>query len=187
MRRAWIVLAMLAAALQLATGSATAGCTKPQHHPIGTGPIPSGETWSVSAHVKNNGSCKGWLLGLRFSLGEFGGAEDATGIPAGGHVPREYFKLDANDLLNPDRSEAVFYGYTAREGAKVVASMKNAKTFTVRPQLAPESLRKKVDWLRSFRFFVYFYPNESQLEQVSVFTRGGRLIYRTKSFGGEFF
>jgi hypothetical protein len=118
---------------------------------------------------------------------EFGSAGTATGIPAGGHVPREYFKLNASDYRNPEGSEAAFYGYTDKEGTKVLARMKDGKSFVVEPQLAPAPLRKRVDWLRSFRFFVYFHPTESSIEQVSVFTRGGRLIYRTKSVEGGFF
>jgi hypothetical protein len=171
----------------MASGSAAAACTKPHRHAIGSGPIPTGGSWAVSASVKNNGSCNDWLFDLEFSLGEFGSAGTATGIPAGGHVPREYFTLSADELLNADGSEGVFYGFTGNEGTKLVARMKNGKSFTLKPRLAPTTLRKRVDWLRSFRFFVYFHPTESPIEQVSVFTRGGRLIYRTKSFEGSFF
>jgi hypothetical protein len=187
MRRGVIVLFAAMVALLLATGTAAAVCTKPHHHAIGSGPIPSGETWVVSAGVKNNGSCEGWLFSLEFSLGEFGNAGTGTGIPAGGHVPREYFALSANDIPNVDSSERVFYGYTGSEGAKVVATMKSGESFNLRPRLAPAPLRRRIAWLRSFRYFVYFHPNDSPIEQVSVFTRGGRLIYRTKSFEGSFF
>jgi hypothetical protein len=184
MRRAGIGL--IAVWLLVWCGVASAGCTKPHHYPVGSGMIPSGGTWTVSAGIKNNGSCDEWLFSLDYSLGEFGTYVTATGIPAGGHVPREYFKLDANDLP-VSNSEATFVGYTGTEGAKVVAKMKDGSTFTVRPQLAPAALRKRVDWLRGFRFFVYFHTTESPIEQVSVFTRGGRLIYRTKSLEGSFF
>ncbi len=187
MRRGGIVLLAVAIAMQVVSGSAVAACTKLHRHPIGSGLIPNGETWAVSASVKDNGSCNGWLFELAFSLGEFGNAGTATGIPAGGHVPREYFTLSAEDHLNTNRTEEAFYGYTGMEGARVVATMKNGESFTLLPQLAPAPLRKRVDWLRSFRFFVYIHPNESPIEQVSVFTRGGRLIYRTKSTEGSFF
>ena len=182
------MLLAVMAVWQLGMGSAAASCTKPHHYGIGNGPIPNGESWSVTAGVKNNGgSCDEWLFDLEFSLGEFGNAGSATGIPAGGHVPREYFSLSADDLFSQDGSERVLYGYAGNEGAKVVATLRNGKTFTFLPQLAPERLRKRVVWLRSFRFFVVFHPNDSPIEQLSVFTRGGRLIYRTKSFEGSFF
>lgn len=188
MRRAGILLLLAVAAMsQVALETAAAGCTKPHRHAIGSGPIPSGGSWSVTAGIKNNGSCESWLFTLDFSLGPFGTAGSGTGIPAGGHVPREYFKLNADDLLSEDGSERVFYGYTGNEGARVVATLRSGKRLTLLPQLAPALLRKRIAWLRSFRFFVYFRPNEGAIEQVSVFTRGGRLIYRAKSFGGSFF
>lgn len=187
MRRGGFVVIVALLAVQMGAGPASAACTKSHHYTIGKGSMPSGETWKVTARVKNNGSCKEWLFGLDYSLGEFGGAGSATGIPAGGHVPPEYFLLSANELKNRDDSERVFYGYTGREGAKVVATLKNGTSFEVKPQFAPEGLRKQIDWLRSFRFFVYFRPSESEIDQVSVYTRGGRLIYRTKPFEGSFF
>ncbi len=187
MRKGGFVVIAVLCALQIGAGSASAACTKPHHYPIGQGPMPNGETWMVAASIKNNGSCKDWLFGLDYSLGEFGGAGSGTGIPAGGHVPREYFTLSADVLENRDGSEQVFYGYTGREGAKVVATLKDGQSFEVKPQFAPERLRKRVDWLRSFRFFVYFRPNEGKIERVSVYTRGGRLIYRAKSIEGSFF
>jgi len=187
-RRAGILLLLAVAAIsQVVLETAVAGCTKPHHHPIGTGPIPSGGSWSVTAGIKNNGGCESWLFTLDFSLGPFGSAGTGTGIPPGGHVPREYFRLSADDLLSDDGSERVFYGYAGNEAARVVATLRSGKRFTVLPRLAPAPLRKRVAWLRSFRFFVYFHPNEGAIDQVSVFTRGGRLIYRTKSFGGSFF
>lgn len=188
MRRLCILLLVLASvAALLGAGLAAARCTKPKHHLIGQGALPTGEAWSVTAGIRNNGTCREWLFDLEFSLGEFGNAGSATGIPAGGHVPREYFKLSGNDLLNPARSERVFYGYTGVEGTRIVALLENGKVFAVKPQLAPKSLRKKVAWLRSFRFFVYFHPTGSPIETVSVFTRGGRLLYRARSVGGDFF
>lgn len=78
-------------------------------------------------------------------------------------------------------------GIPATKGRGVVATLRSGKRFTVLPQLAPAPLRKRITWLRSFRFFVYFHPNKGSIEEVSVFARGGRLIYRTKSLGGSFF
>lgn len=187
MRRAAIIVLGLVVGLQLVMGSASAACTKPHKHPIGNGPIPSGGAWSVTATIKNNGSCKSWLFGIDFDLGEFGNAGTGTGIPPGGHVPREYFTLSASVVPNMAGTEDVLYGYTGIEGARLVATTKDGGRFTVIPQLVPEPLRAKVDWLRPFRFFVYFFPAESPIEQISVFTSGGRLVYRTKSYHGEFF
>lgn len=187
MRRAGILLVVGMAICQLGTGSAAAGCTRPHHLAVGSGLMPSGETWSVTAGVKNNGSCDEWLFTLDFSLGEFGNAGSGTGIPAGGHVPREYFSLSADDLPNRDGSERVLYGYTGNEGAKLVGTLRNGQTFVVRPTFAPRALRERASWLRSFRFFVFFHPSDSPIEQLSVFTKGGRLIHRTKSLEGSFF
>jgi hypothetical protein len=68
----------------------------------------------------------------------------------------------------------------------VVAKLTDGTSFELEPQFAPAKLRKRVDWLRSFRFFVYFRSSDIDIEQVSVYTRGGRLIYRPKSYEGEF-
>jgi hypothetical protein len=187
MRRTGIGLFVAALTMLASSGLASAACTKPHHYSIGSGPMPSGETWTVTASIKNNGSCDDWLFGLDYSLGEFGNYGSGTGIPAGGHVPREYFKLDAQDLDTGNGSEAALVGYTGNEGTKVVGRMKDGSRFVVKPQLAPAKLRKRVDWLRSFRFFVYFHPTESRIETLSVFSRGGRLIFRTKSLEGSFF
>src|SRR5690242_12790747 len=127
MRRGALVWISVVAALLVLPNSAPAACTKPHRYKLATGPIPSGETWLVTAGVRNNGSCREWLFDLEFKLGEFGNAGIGTGIPAGGHVPAEYFTLDAQDLLNPNHSEAVFYGLTGREGAKVIATLENGQ------------------------------------------------------------
>lgn len=119
MRRAGILLLLCFAAVsQVVLGTAAAHCTKPHRHAIGSGPMPSGGSWSVIAGIKNNGSCESWLFTLDFSLGTFGSAGSGMGIPPGGRVSREYFKLSANDLLSEDGSERVFYGYTGNEGAR---------------------------------------------------------------------
>lgn len=140
MRRGWIGIFAAALGLLWSSGLAAAACTKPHHHRIGSGALPSGAGWTVTAGIKNNGA-----------------------------------------------SETAFVGYTGVEGTEVVATLADGSTFTVKPRLAPAALRKKVVWLRGFRFFVYFHPSRPRIEQVAVYTRGGRLIYRAKGIAGGFF
>jgi len=143
--------------------------------------------WSVTARLKNNGSCRTWLFQLVFSLGEFGMSGPATGIPAGGHIPPEYFRLNARELVNSTGENAVFYGFVDSEGASVTATTTEGETAAIKARLAPSSLRHRLDWLRSFRYFVYFFPASSPIESVSVFNRGGRLLYRARSSHGLFY
>lgn len=47
-------------------------------------------------------------------------------------------------------------------------------------------LRRDFVWLRSFKYFVHYWLAESTITKVSLFSRGGRLVYRTRSEEGAF-
>jgi hypothetical protein len=106
-----------------------------------------------------------------------------TGIPAGGHVSR-YFTIRARELHRED--VPVFSGYVGREVATIKACMENGTMMEIHPRFPSMKLRKDFVWLRSFRYFVDYLPVEDTISKVSLFTRGGRLVYRTSSDAGSF-
>ena len=179
-----LALTTVAALLVLAS-SATAGCIERHSVPIASGPSPSGEPWTVKGTIGNNGSCAEWLFGMEFDLA---GAVDwgwGTGIPAGGHLSRD-FTIDASDALQEDGSWRVFSGTVAGDAVKLIAGLSNGKRLTIQPKSAPAQLRRQVVWLRNARYFVQYYPPEGFVTSVSLFSASGQLLYRIRSSEGDF-
>jgi hypothetical protein len=161
-------------------------CIDPRQVRIGTGKSLSGEEWEAFASIRENGnSCRDWLFGVDFTLPGVGEWGSATGIPAGGHTSR-YFTISANEFQSEDGTEAVFSGYAGREVATIKAWMQNGTMMEVHPRFPPMQLRTDFVWLRSFRYFVHYFPAESIITKVALFTRGGRLVYRASREDGSF-
>lgn len=159
-------------------------CIDPRKVQIATGKAPNGEKWRVVASVRDNGrSCREWLFGMDFTLPPIMDWGGGTGIPAGGHTSR-YFTISAMEFQA--EGEAVFSGYVGWEVATIKAWMENGTMMEIHPRFPPVQLRKDFVWLRSFRYFVDYFPAESTIAKVALFTRGGRLVYQTKSDEGEF-
>jgi hypothetical protein len=158
-------------------------CTDARKVQIDAGKSPTGEKWQVVASVRNNAGCRNWLLALDFSLPPIRNWGSKAGIPAGGHISR-YFKISAMDVHR--KNETVFSGYVGREVATIKAWMQNGAMIEVHPRFPSMKLRKTFVWLRSFKYFVDYFSAESLITKVSLFTRGGRLVYRTTSEEGEF-
>lgn len=54
-----------------------------------------------------------------------------------------------------------------------------------KPRSAQASLRRKIIWLKSVRYFVQYYPPTGFVTSASLFSASGRLLQRTS--GGELF
>ena len=95
--RGWATFALTAVVLFLLLAPpATANCIKRHSVPIASGSSPSGEPWTVEGTIGNNGSCREWLFGMEFDLPSAEHWGWVTGIPAGGHLPRNF-------TIEPDR------------------------------------------------------------------------------------
>jgi len=138
----------------------------------------------MTATVRENDlSCEEWLFGLKFGSVEFGYGEPGTGIPAGGHVPPGFLGVAASDIVNRRGTRAAFSGYTSRDGVKIVGTAEDGRRFVVWPRLAPARLRRRYDWLRGFRYFVFFHSGSSVIESLSVFARSGKLLETAENEG----
>ncbi len=179
------MLAVIAALLVLVS-PASAACIKRHSVRIASESSPSGEPWTVTGTIGNNGSCREWLLGMEFELPGAVNWSWATGIPAGGHLSKR-FMIDASDDLQEDGSQRVFSGTVGGEVAKVMATLSNGKRLAILPKSAPAPLRQHVVWLRNVRYFVQFYLPEGFVTSVSLFSVTGQLLYRKTGTEGEFF
>lgn len=184
MRRQPILVLVAALTLLVFTSTAWAGCIKRHQVRIASGTSPSGWGWTVDGSIGNNGrNCHEWLFGMDFDLqGAVDWGSD-SGIPAGGHIGRE-FEIAASDNLLEDGSYRVVSGFTNGEVAKVVFTLSNNKRLTIRPKSPSEQLRDKVVWLRNVRYFVDYYPPEAFVTGVATFSASGVLLYRDKTFEG---
>jgi hypothetical protein len=181
-----LALAAVSAVLLFAP-SAAAGCIARHSVPIASGPSPSGEPWTVEGTIGGNGGCHHeWLLGMSFNLPGVGSWETATGIPAGGHLSRNY-RIDAFDAIQEDGAERVFAGVVGGEVATVTATLSNGKRLKIEPRSAPAQLRRHVVWLRNVRYFVQYYLPKGFVTSVSLFSASGLLLYRTTDMEGSFF
>lgn len=160
-------------------------CINPREVEIGAGKSPTGEKWRVLTYVRSDRSCEEWSLDFDFKLPPIMDWATGTGIPAGGHISR-YFKIYATEFRSEAGTEAVLAGYVGREVATIKVWMENGTMMEIHPRFPSMKLRKDFVWLRSFRYFVDYFPAESTIAKVALFTRGGRLVYRTRSDEGSF-
>jgi hypothetical protein len=123
---------------------------------------------------------------MSFSIPQIGSWETATGIPAGGHLSRNY-RIAAFDAIEEDGAERVFAGVVGGEVATVTAILSNGKGLEVEPRSAPAQLRRQVVWLRNVRYFVQYYLPKGFVTSVSLFSDSGQLLYRTTDIEGSFF
>jgi hypothetical protein len=184
--RRWLTATLAAiAALLVFVAPVSAVCIKRHGIPIASGPSPSGGSWTVEGRVGNNGSCHEWLLGMDFALPGAAYWGWGTGIPAGGHLTKN-FTIEASDDLQEDGSQRVFSGAVGGEVAKVVATLSNGKRLSIEPRSAPAKLRRHVVWLRNVRYFVQYYLPEGFVTSASLLSSSGRLLYRATGMGGQF-
>jgi hypothetical protein len=158
--------------------TAAAGCIKRHSVPIASGSSPSAETWTVEGTIGNNGACREWFFGMEFNLPKAVSWGWGTGIPAGGHLSRD-FNIDASDDLLEDGSYRVFSGSVAGDVAKLVATLSSGKRLVIRPKSVPAPLRRHVAWLRNVRYFVQYYLPTGFVSSVSLLSASGQLLYRT--------
>lgn len=185
MRRGPILAIAAAAAFLTFVTAASAGCIHRHSVPIASGTSPSGEPWTVEGTISSNGNCREWLFGMEFELQGAINWGWVTGIPAGGHLARN-FNMDASDDLQADGSERVFSGTVAGDVAKVVATLSDGKHLAIQPQSPSAQLRRQVVWLRNVRYFVQYYPPEGFVTSVSLLSSSGQLLYRTTGTDGSF-
>jgi hypothetical protein len=170
------------AALLAFCPTAGAACIKRHSVRIASGTSPSGWNWTVDGTIGSNGGrCSQWLFGMEFGLEGVATWGWGTGIPAGGHLGPG-FDIDASDGLLADGSYRVFSGAVNGKAAKVLLTLSNNQHVAIYPKSPPQSLRRKVVWLRNLRYFVEYYPPEGFVTGVATFSASGQLLYRDKSF-----
>lgn len=184
MRRRSTIFLFVVLSFLFSASAVGANCIKRHQVPVARGESPSGYSWTVEASIGNNGNnCQEWLFGMEFNLEGATNWGSSSGIPAGGHLGRQY-DIEATDNLLEDGSDRVFSGFVNGEVAKVLVTLSNNAHLSIRPRSAPERLRRKIVWLRNVRYFVDYYPPVAFVTGVATFNSSGQLLYRDKTFEG---
>jgi len=68
----------------------------------------------------------------------------------------------------------------------IAMTMSDGRRIELGPKFPSEKLRKHFVWLRSFRYFVRYYPPDSEVASVSLFNKAGTLLYRASADDGFF-
>ena len=164
---------------------ATNGCIRPQKHLIADGRSPSERHWTVTAAIRNNGSCRAWLfsIDIRPSGTLRGSSRWAWMIPAGGHLSTT-FTMDAQD--EGAGSDRAFYGVVGSRVKTIELTMSRGRRIVVHPKLPPLDLRERFVWLRSMRYAIRYYTAEKHVRAVRLFNARSELIEMVRGWDGEF-
>jgi len=177
------VLPAVSASPKEASGSGK--CVQPQKKLVDSGENPSGDPWTITATIRENGSCGSWLFGSRFvpSGTARGSFAFEWGIPAGGHLS-DRFTIGARDEMAS--SGRVFGGTVSGRVTRIVARMSSGEPLTIRPKLPAQKLRDKFVWLRNVRYAMRFYPAGSHATKVTLYSADGKVVEQLGSQEGEF-
>lgn len=160
-------------------------CIHRQAHLIAAGRSPSHKRWTVTASVRNNGSCRSWLLSMDFRPSGTlrGSSRWGWRIPAGGHL-QSNFTMNAQDE-GAGRSRA-FYGATGARVKAVELTMSNGGHLVVHPKLPSLAQRRRFVWLRDVRYFVRYYPLGEHVLTAKLLNVQGEIIGVLRGSEGEF-
>lgn len=169
---------------RMVSSGGSAHCISPRKVEVGHASRASANAWRVVAGVRNNGSCKSWLLSIAFRPTGLPAWGTGTGIPVNGHVPSSQ-RLNARDVRGSG-GKAAFLGYVGSSVGEIRADFADGSHSRIVPRLPARSKRRQNVWVRGFAFFVSYHSPESPVVSASVFNRNGKLLYRVRGEGGEF-
>jgi hypothetical protein len=180
----YLVIVYVVPALSSSDGLSSS-CAPHERHLIGKGPLPHHRSWRVTASIRNNGSCRAWLLGVEFSpFGTYAGSwRGSWGIPAGGKLANG-FTVSGQDASNAVKR--AISGVTGRRVARVIAVTDAGNHLSIRPQLPPQRLRLHNVWLRNFGFFIHYYPAGTHIRTMKLFDSRGKVLAAVRGEEGEF-
>ena len=186
------LLALLASAVlvQMAMASsweplAAEQCIHRQKHLVAEGRNPNGKHWTVTASVRNNGSCRTWLFSMDFRSSGTPRGSSSWGwrIPAGGHLPMK-FTINAQD--ESAGSVQAFYGAVGTHVKTIELTVSKGEHTIVHPKLPPLALRKRFVWLRNVQYFLDYYSAGGHVRVARLFDARGGLIDVVRGSEGEF-
>jgi hypothetical protein len=179
------ILPMLPASTQGASATAIGTCIHRQQHLIANGRSPSGKHWTVTATIRNDGSCDAWFFGMGFAPSGTSAGSWSGGwrIPAGGHLSTNFTIGAQDEAEGPERAFSGTAGVTVKT---VVLTTSNGKRLRFHPKLPSERLRKRFVWLRNVRYFLRYYPTGQHVKTAMLLNSRGALIYTEHGEEGEF-
>jgi hypothetical protein len=160
-------------------------CIHRQKHLVAGGRSPSGKRWTVTASVRNNGSCRTWLFSMDFRPSGTlrGSSRWSWRIPADGHLPMK-FTINAQD--ESAGSGQAFYGAVGAHVKTIDLVMSKGEHTVVHPKLPPLALRKRFVWLRNVRYVLHYYAAGERVRIARLFDTRGGLIDVVRGSEGEF-
>jgi hypothetical protein len=160
---------------------AAGACIKSEKATIAEGRAPGGTPWSIGASIEARGSCNRWHLGFGFESKEFGYSEADATVSAG--IPSGQLQVEASDIRNRAGTATAFFGYVPTNAKEVLAVAKTGQRFVVRPRSVSARKVKGRNWLRRFRYFVFFHSGGSRIEHLSVIGPGGEVLESAENQG----
>jgi hypothetical protein len=146
-----------------------------------------GVPWRIKAKLVRSSLFDSRAVEVHFSIGrrgDYSGVGYFTGLGLPLH-PAFFFTANLGSEIN-DFPEGDVSGVTRRHVATLVVEMSNGESLTVRPSLAPSSLRERLPWLRGLRFFDAFFPADQEPQLITAFDPGGQVLTRRERHRGFF-
>jgi hypothetical protein len=160
-------------------------CISRHHQPLDDGKGPDGSSWRVTSSVRNNNGCDSWVLGVEFypSGSAPGSWQGEWGIPAGGHLSRD-FTISAED--EAQLSGRSISGVAGIRVHTIVFATTTGEKIIQHPRLPSSSLRRRYVWLRSLRYFLTFYPAGTRCKTATLIDGQGKVLGMIRGFEGSF-
>lgn len=160
-------------------------CVRSQKHLIADGRSPSNKHWTVTAEIRNNGSCRAWLFSMDFRPSGTlrGSSRWAWRIPAGGHLGKKFTMNAQDESAGSDRA---FYGAVGASVETIELTMSKGKRIVVHPKLPPLVLRERFVWLRNVRYVVRYYSAGKHVRVARLINGRGGLSDVVQGSEGEF-
>jgi hypothetical protein len=74
------------------------------------------------------------------------------------------------------RSEYDVNGIVQAQATRLVLHLAAGEPIEAEPQLSPQALRDRFFWLRGFRFYDIFFPEQAEPTRIEAFDRDGALL-----------
>ncbi len=172
-------LALLLAACVLVPGSASAcACGEFDGPVVAHGTSPAGAPWWVKAIGLDPEHGPERAATFEFSYGPARAGGDGTGGFSG--LP---LALRRHPFITATRGGEVgpyaeydVSGVVQARATRLVVRFAAGEPIEAEPQLPPRALRDRLHWLRGFRFYDVFFPEEAEPIRIQAFDRDGALI-----------
>jgi hypothetical protein len=157
-------------------------CIHSQKRVIAEGRNHGPRHWVVTASIRNNGSCRTWLLSMDFCPSGTlkGSSRWGWRVPAGGHLSRRFTMNAQDESAGSDRS---FYGAVGKRVKAIKLIMSNEERIVIRPKLPSLGPAKAVRVAARCRLFCSLLSDRRARTYREAFQCPGRSDRRVAGFG----